>query len=196
MDFGYFLRRLDQGCHVNPDKEAVIFKDERVTYGQLRDRAYRLANGLRALGVGKGDRVAVLLRNCTEWFDIFFAVAGLGAVLVPVNFLLRSKEVEFILNDSGASVLLAGEDLLSLVDTNKGGTPNLRDIICIGGQAPSPSVLSYSGLVNRAKASPVFEKVESEDLFLLQYTSGTTGFPKGAMHTQGTVAWNSFPSGG
>lgn len=192
MDFGYFLRRLDQGCHVNPDKEAVIFKNERVTYGQLRDRAYRLANGLRALGVGKGDRVAVLLRNCTEWFDIFFALASLGAVLVPVNFLLRSKEVAFIINDSGASVLFVGEDLLSLVDTNKEGTPGLRDIICIGGRAPLPPVLSYRTLLNQAKASPIFEKVESEDLFLLQYTSGTTGFPKGAMHTQGTVAWNSF----
>ncbi len=192
MDFGYFLRRLDQGCHVNPDKEAVIFKEERITYGQLRDRAYRLANGLRARGVGKGDRVAVLLRNCTEWFDIFFAVATLGAVLVPVNFLLRSKEVEFIINDSGASVLLVGEDLLDLVDTSKAGTPNLRSIICVGGKSSSPSFLSYSTLVNQAKASPVFEKVESGDLFLLQYTSGTTGFPKGAMHTQGTVAWNSF----
>ena len=138
MDFGYFLRRLDQGCHVNPDKEAVIFKDERITYGQLRDRAYRLANGLRALGVGKGDRVAVLLRNCTEWFDIFFAVASLGAVLVPVNFLLRSKEVEFILNDSGASVLLVGEDLLDLVDTSKAGMPNLRSIICVGGKVILP----------------------------------------------------------
>ena len=192
MDFGYFLRRLDQGCHVNPDKEAIIFKDERVTYGQLRDRAYQLANGLRGLGVRKGDRVAVLLRNRTEWFDIFFALAGLGGVLVPVNFLLRSKEVEFIINDSGASVLLVGEALLSLIDTGKEGTPGLRDIICIGGQAPSPSILSYSVLVNQAKDSPIFEKVDSEDLFLLQYTSGTTGFPKGAMHTQGTVAWNSF----
>ena len=61
------------------------------------------------------------MRNCTEWFDLFFAVAGLGAVLVPVNFLLRSKEVEFILNDSGASVLLVGEDLLDLVGYEKGG---------------------------------------------------------------------------
>ena len=192
MDFGYFLRRMDQGGHVNPDKEAVVFKEERVTYRQLRDRAYQLANVLLELGVRKGDRVAVLLRNCTEWFDIFFAVAGLGAVLVPVNFLLRSKEVEFIINDSGASVLLVGEDLLNLVDTGKGGTPGLRDIICIGGKTLSPSILSYSVLVNQAKASPVFENVESEDLFLLQYTSGTTGFPKGAMHTQGTIAWNSF----
>lgn len=192
MDFGYFLRRLDQGCHVNPDKEAVIFKDERITYGQLRDRAYRLANGLRALGVSKGDRVAVLLRNCAEWFDIFFAVASLGAVLVPVNFLLRSKEVAFIINDSGASVLLVGEDLLNQVDISKGSTPELRDIICIGKQATSPPVLSYAMLVKQASASPVAENVQSEDLFLLQYTSGTTGFPKGAMHTQGTVAWNSF----
>jgi fatty-acyl-CoA synthase len=192
MDFGYFLRRLDQGSHVNPDKEAVIFRDERITYGQLRDRAYRLANGLRALGVRKGDRVAVLLRNCAEWFDIFFAVAGLGAVIVPVNFLLKSKEVAFIINDSGASVLFVGEDLLDLVDTTRDSTPELRDIICIGKQAPSSAVLSYSTLVDQSTDSPVFEKVEMEDLFLLQYTSGTTGFPKGAMHTQGTVAWNSF----
>ncbi len=192
MDFGYFLRRLDQGSHVNLDKEAVIFRDERITYRQLRDRAYRLANGLRALGVRKGDRVAVLLRNCTEWFDIFFAVAGLGAVMVPVNFLLKSKEVAFIVNDSGASVLFAGEDLLDLVDTTRSSTPELRNIICIGKQAPSSAVLPYSTLVNQAAASPVFEKMETEDLFLLQYTSGTTGFPKGAMHTQGTVAWNSF----
>jgi fatty-acyl-CoA synthase len=192
MDFGYFLRRMDQGCHVNPDKEAVIFKDERVTYGKLRDQAYQLANGLRALGIRKGDRVAVLLRNCTEWFDIFFAAASLGAVLVPVNFLLKSKEVAFIINDSGASLLFVGEDLLGLIDTGKGRTPDLRNIICIGGGTPSPPVLSYATFVNQAKASPVFEKVESEDLFLLQYTSGTTGFPKGAMHTQGTISWNSF----
>jgi len=192
MDFGYFLRRLDQGCHVNRDTEAVIFKDERVTYGQLRDRAYRVANGLRALGVRKGDRVAVLLRNCAEWFDVFFAVASLGAVMVPVNFLLKTKEVAFIINDSGASVLFVGEDLLDLVDAGKSGTPGLRDIICIGQGSPSPSVLSYSALFERANASPIAEDVGSDDLFLLQYTSGTTGFPKGAMHTQGTVAWNSF----
>ena len=78
MDFGYFLRRLDQGSSVDPLKEAVVFKDERITYQELRDRSYRLANVLSSLGVNKGDRVAVLLRNCSEWFDIFFAVASLG----------------------------------------------------------------------------------------------------------------------
>ncbi|RLB31538.1 MAG: hypothetical protein DRH20_15665, partial [Deltaproteobacteria bacterium] len=132
MDFGYFLRRLDQGCHLDPEKEAVIFREERVTYRQLRDRAYRMANALKGFGIQKGDRVAVLLRNCAEWFDIFFAVASLGGVLVPVNFLLKSKEVEFILRDSGARVLFVGEDLVDLLDPAGGSTRDLREMMCMG----------------------------------------------------------------
>lgn len=193
MDFGYFLRRLDQGSHVDPEKEAVVFRDERVTYQDLRDRAYRLARALRSLGVRKGDRVAVLLRNCSEWFDIFFAVASLGAVMVPVNFLLKSKEVEFILRDSGAKILLAGSDLLPLVDPASKENPELAHVICIGQADPPAPVLSYSELTESEKADPpAGDAPQADDLFLLQYTSGTTGFPKGAMHTQGTILWNSF----
>ncbi len=142
MDFGYFLRRLDQGSYVDPLKEAVVFKDERITYQELRNRSYRLANALSSLGVNKGDRVAVLLRNCPEWFDIFFAVASLGAVMVPVNFLLKSKEVEFIVRDSGAKVLLVGQDLLPLVDPSSEETPELANVICIGQEAPPTPALS------------------------------------------------------
>jgi fatty-acyl-CoA synthase len=193
MDFGYFLRRLDQGCNVDPSKEAVVFEDQRVTYQEVRDRSYRLANALSSLGVSKGDRVAVLLKNGSEWFDIFFAVAGLGAVMVPVNFLLKSKEVEFIVRDSGAKVLLVGEDLLPLVDPGSKETPELAHVICIGRADPPAHVLSYSGLTAEQKADPpAGDAPQADDLLLLQYTSGTTGFPKGAMHTQGTVLWNSF----
>ena len=193
MDFGYFLRRLDQGCYVNPDKEAIVFQDERITYRQMRDRAYKLANVLKSLGLNKGDRVAVLLRNCIEWFDIFFALGSLGAVMVPVNFLLKPKEVEFIVNDSESSMILVGEDLLDLVDLEKRNTPELREIICIGnGIPPSPS-LSYTKLMDLAEAQPAREETaHADDLLVLQYTSGTTGFPKGAMHTHGTLLWNSF----
>ncbi|MBU2550175.1 MAG: AMP-binding protein, partial [Proteobacteria bacterium] len=66
MDFGYFIRRFDWGCHVDPDREAVVFQDERLTYGRLHERTYRLANALEGLGLKKGDRAAVLMRNCTE----------------------------------------------------------------------------------------------------------------------------------
>jgi fatty-acyl-CoA synthase len=193
MDFGYFLRRMDQGSYVDPNKEAIVFKDERVTHRELRDRAYSLANALSSLGVRKGDRVAVLLRNCSEWFDIFFAVASLGAVMVPVNFLLKSKEVEFIVRDSGAKALLVGQDLLPLVDPSGKETPELANVICIG-QADLPTpVLSYSDLMEKKEANPPSGAApQADDLFLLQYTSGTTGFPKGAMHTQGTILWNSF----
>jgi fatty-acyl-CoA synthase len=193
MDFGYFVRRLDQGGHVDPHKEAIVFEGERITYGEMRDRAYKLANALKGMGLKKGDRVAVLLRNRTEWFDIFFAVASLGAMMVPVNFLLKSKEVDFIVRDSGASMIFVGEDLISLVDLERRNTPELGEIIYIGTEAaPSPSI-SYSTLMKQSDAVPPSgETVDSDDLFILQYTSGTTGFPKGAMHTQGTLLWNSF----
>ncbi len=193
MDFGYFLRRLDQGSRVAPEREAIVFEEERITHGQMRDRAYKLANGLKSLGLNKGDRVGVLLRNCSEWFDIFFALASLGAVIVPVNFLLKSREVEFIVNDSGATMLLVGEDLLDLVDLEKKNTPALREIIYIGKEIHSSPLISYSKLMDESEARPLSEeKVQRDDLFVFQYTSGTTGFPKGAMHTHSTLLWNSF----
>jgi len=193
MDFGYFLRRLDQGSYVDPRKEAVVFRDERITYQELRDRSYRLASALSSLGVNKRDRVAVLLRNCSEWFDIFFALASLGAVMVPVNFLLKSKEVEFIVRDSGAKVLLVGQDLLPLVDPSSEATPDLDSVICVGRETPPAPALSYTDLMQKHEAAPPGgHPPQADDLFLLQYTSGTTGFPKGAMHTQGTILWNSF----
>jgi len=176
---------------VDPDKEAVVFENERITYRELRDRGNRFAQTLLSLGVNKGDRVAVLLRNCTEWFDVFFGIASLGAVMVPVNFLLKSKEVEFILNDSGAAILLVGEGLLPLVDLQKENTPGLREIICVG-KWTTPA-LSFEELTRKAGKAPLQNiRVETDDLFILQYTSGTTGFPKGVMHTQGSVLWNSF----
>jgi len=193
MDFAYFLRRLNHGSHVNPKGEAIVFKDERLTYWQMRDRAYKLANALKSLGLNKGDRVAVLLRNCTEWFDIFFAVASLGAVLVPVNFLLKPREVEFIINDSGSSVLMIGEDLLRLVDLQKKNTPSLKEIICIGHEDPPFPARSWSKLTQQASAEPPKDQMAHlDDTFVLQYTSGTTGFPKGARHTHGTLLWNSL----
>jgi fatty-acyl-CoA synthase len=193
MDFGYFIRRIDIGSHIDPDKEAVIFKGDRITYRQMRDRSYRLANALKGLGLKKGDRVSVLLRNTTEWFDIFFALAILGGVMVPVNFLLKSKEVEYIINDSGSSMIFVGEDLIDLIDIEKRNTPTLRDIICIGEKTPPPPVISYRSIMDASVADPPdIAPAQSEDLFILQYTSGTTGFPKGAMHTHSTLLWNSF----
>jgi len=192
MDFSYFVRRLDIGSYIQPEKEAVIFKDETITYRELQQRVYKLSNALKTLGLQKGDRVAVLLRNRSEWFDIFFALAGLGAVLVPVNFLLKKKEVEFIVNDSEASIMLIEEALLELADLERKSTPGLREIICVGCKAPVAGVRSYRALMEVARPEPVAPAADLDDLFLFQYTSGTTGFPKGAMHTHGTLLWNSL----
>lgn len=192
MDFGYFLRRFDYGCHINPNKEAVIFEDETVTYLQMRDRAYKLANALSTLGLKKGERVAVLLRNCTAWFDIYFALSCLGAVLIPVNILFKTREIEYIVNDSGASIMFVGSDLIGLVDLERKNTPNLREVICIGAENPPANTLSYSKFRDDANAELPRVEVHMDDLLLLQYSSGTTGFPKGAMHTHSTKLWINF----
>ncbi len=190
MDFGYFIRRIDQGCHINPGKEAIIFKEKKVTYRQLRDRAYTLAHALKSFGLKKGDRVAVFLKNCLEWFEIFFALASLGAVMVPVNFMLKSKEVEFVINDSGSALLITEDELLDQVDLEQKRMPTVQTIISLGEE--NAFSLTYSKFLEKAHAEPVKEIVDTNDLLLIQYTSGTTGFPKGAMHTHGTLLWNSF----
>ncbi len=193
MDFSYFVKRIDTGCQVDPEKEAVIFGDRKTSHRQLRDRAYKLANALKNMGLKKGDKVAVFLKNCGEWFDIYFALSCLGAVMVPVNFLLKTKEVEYIVNDSESSLMFAGEDLLQDVNLDWELMPGLREIIGIGAGTPIAPAIAYQTILDGSKTNPPLDEgVVSDDLLVLQYTSGTTGFPKGAMHTHGTLLWNSI----
>src|SRR6185369_5217692 len=92
-----------------PNAHAVVFGARKLTYAALNERACRLANGLAALGVRRGDRVAVLLHNCTPFVEALFASAKLGAVFVPINFRLVSREVGALLDACEPRVLLAGE---------------------------------------------------------------------------------------
>ena len=89
-------------------KTALIWRDETWTYAALNSEVNRLANGLAALGMAKGDRVAVLGRNCVEYVVSYFALAKLGAIMVPVNFWYRAGEVRYTLDQSGSSWLLVG----------------------------------------------------------------------------------------
>jgi fatty-acyl-CoA synthase len=202
VSFGYahLLRRLSGPTYVSGDGEAVVFREQRLTYRQLHDRAARLADALAGDGVGKGDRVAVLLRNDPVWFDVFFAVAALGAVLVPVNFLLRSGEVAFILKDSQAGTLIVGDDLAETARAALADAPacTRRFVVANAGGVRGPGAGALTGareLTDFAASSVAAfpdVAVSLSDPNLLQYTSGTTGFPKGATHTVSTLLWNSF----
>ncbi|HEY3471713.1 MAG TPA: AMP-binding protein [Amycolatopsis sp.] len=176
------LRKPRLAGRVNEGRIAVTFEGRDVTYDELDERSDRLAAGLHAAGFRHGDRVGVLLHNRVEWVELFFAVAKLGGVVVPVNYLLKAAEVRYILDDCEASWVVYEPALGAVVDEVRAGGFAAR-YVEIGS--------SYEDLVAEPGPAPEVD-VSAGDLFLLQYTSGTTGVPKGAMHTHSTVLWNSF----
>lgn len=190
FSFAHLLRRLDGPSYIDRNKEAIVFKDQRITYQQLRDRSARLTTALYSAGVRRGDRVAILMRNDPCYFDTLFAVAALGAALVPVNFLLKPTEIAFILNDSGATTLVVGADLADNAETSLKECPDVKRLYVAGGTMPGAT--PFEPFRDAAEAKWPEVSIGMEDVALLQYTSGTTGFPKGATHTVSTILWNSF----
>jgi fatty-acyl-CoA synthase len=181
------LRKPRLAGRVNERRVALTFEGRDVTYDELDDRSDRLAAGLHIAGFRKGDRVGVLLHNRVEWVELFFAVAKLGGVVVPLNYLLKPAELRYILDDCGASWVVYEQAFGAAAGELRAGGHSARYV----GIGTGDGVLAYEDLV--AEPGPPPEAgVRTGDLFLLQYTSGTTGVPKGAMHTHETVLWNSF----
>jgi len=181
---------LANWAQVVPDKAALIDldSDETLTYSQLNQRADRLADVLKQLWVGRGDRVAVLGQNRLEQVVLYFAVAKLGAVLVPINWRLAADEVAYVLDDARPKVLFYGADMDATVETihaQHWGGPR------VGFDDTGPR--GYAGLMEEASADPVeTEGLTDDSPLMLLYTSGTTGRPKGAVLTHGTITWNAI----
>jgi fatty-acyl-CoA synthase len=178
------LRKNRSAALTNPGRLAVVMQDRSLTYDELDERSSRLASALAGRGFLRGDRVAVLLFNRVEYLEIFFAVAKLGGVIIPVNYLFKANEVAYLLEDSGATWLFVEPGLRNAVPPAK-----VTQISVGGADADS---LDYDELVAGGSPEAPDVPVDSGDIFLLQYTSGTTGFPKGATHTHDTVLWNSL----
>src|SRR5437763_964474 len=158
-----------------PEKTAYVIGAERVSYRRLNALANRLAHALRALGVGRGDRVATLAENRVEYPAIYFAVAKLGAIHVPVNFRYRAGEVRYVLAQSEAKVLLHAERFAATVEEVRGALPALAHVISLDRDAPEL-------MAPASDAEPAPDPALSEhDPHVMLYTSGTTGDPKGAL---------------
>src|SRR2546423_10744516 len=171
-----FLRR---NAFVFPDKTAVVHGERRYTYAQLEERANRLANGLRAEGLGKHDRVAFLCPNVPAMLEAHFGVPAAGGVLVAVNTRLSSEEIGYILQHSGAKWLCVDAELEPLVeplDLNGLRVVRVDDT----GQPGDP----YEDYLSAAGADQPDSWLEDEEEPIsINYTSGTTGRPKGVMYT-------------
>jgi fatty-acyl-CoA synthase len=183
------LRRNLPSHGQDSGRVALVFEDQQVTFQQLDERATALASGLLEQGFRRGDKVCVLAFNRIEWFELLFALAKVGGVIVPVNYLLKPKEIAYIVKDSGARWLVGEDELWETVDAVRLESNTDLHLVSVG--AEQSGAVPYEALCRTAGPAPSDEQ-RADDLLLLQYTSGTTGFPKGAMHTHETVLWNSI----
>jgi long-chain acyl-CoA synthetase len=173
---------VEKNSKLYPDKTAIkVIGDRSCTFSDLKERIYRLANGLIKMGVGKGDRVAVLAENCFEYPEMYLGIAKSGGVIVPLNFRLAPPEVSFLTNESGAKAFIVQHHHAALVKSLQPELKGVQQYICIG-ETPD-GMLDYNALLAASPASPPGIKVEMEDLFCLMHTGGTTGTPKLTMLT-------------
>jgi acyl-CoA synthetase (AMP-forming)/AMP-acid ligase II len=167
----------------------------RYTFAELDERANRSAHVLAELGLSKGDRVAVLLPNGHHFVEIFYGAARAGLIVVPLNWRLVADELAFLLRDSGATVLVFHSDhdavvadLLGRGKADDIGT-EISHWLRVGSNCPTWA-LDLDALVDRAPADPLVVRTDGGDPVFIMYTSGTTGLPKGAIHTHDSVQWS------
>lgn len=165
-------------ARMNSERLALIYGEQRISYGVLNERIHRLAGYLASRNIGKGDIVALLMKNSAAFIEIAFAVSHVGAVLLPVNFRLAAAEVKFILEHAGAKLLFVDEEL-----AESAGDFAARVIVNSEAQADSSHLAVGNRPIERAAA------LKAQDLFRLMYTSGTTDHPKGVVHTYENYYW-------
>jgi len=171
-------------ARLHPHKLGARDSHRALTFAQWHERATRLANGLLALGLSKGDRVALLAYNCVEWMELYAGLASAGLVAVPINFRLTAPEIAYIASHSEARAFIVQDELLGSVAPIRAelGEVAPRGWIHFGGTAPA-GWQAYEALIASASAQPPAVQVLPGDPCALMYTSGTTGRPKGAVRS-------------
>lgn len=162
------------------DRVAILCGDESITYGQVAERSNRVANGLRSMGLRREERVMLLLLDGPAFVYSFLGVLKLGAVAIPTNTLLKPHDYRYLLNDSRARALIVGESLLPAVNAiPREKLPDLEHVIIAG--KPSQDARSLDDLLTHPAELAIADTSRDDAAFWL-YSSGTTGFPKGAVH--------------
>ena len=159
---------------------------QQMTYAELNSRVNKLANALLASGIRKGDRVALLQWNRYYVVESMYALAKIGAIRVPINVRLTPKEYIFLLNDSGANTIILGPEFIDGYRNIQSSLKTVKNVICT--RDTPPDMIDYEEFIaDAADEEPeTIHLVKPEDIYVLQYTGGTTGIPKGPMHNHDT----------
>jgi fatty-acyl-CoA synthase len=198
---------LRRAVMIGPDVEAVVAPDGRLTYAELERNIAAVSAALAAQGVRRGDHVGLCLGNSHHWITIFLAAASLGAVTVPLNTRLVGQEVAYVLSQASVRTLIIADRFLKIdfmkmlreicpgIDTGlpDAALPDLKKVIVIGDDVPA-GCMSWAAFMAGA-ASGAEPVCEEDDVLLIQYTSGTTSFPKGVVLHHRNMLANGFISG-
>jgi fatty-acyl-CoA synthase len=182
---------IERNAAFTPDKAAIRFGGATLTYAALAARIAAAARGLKSqLGVGRGDRVAILAANHPDYVVLLYACARLGAMLVPLNWRLAVPEQVFILSDASVKALVAEEAFAAIVPPLAQALPEARVV----GLDFAPGGLSLAALIESGSGDGRNPRVDFSSPLLVGYTSGTTGRPKGAVLRQEALLWNGVMS--
>ncbi|QUI34629.1 AMP-binding protein [Streptomyces alfalfae] len=191
-------RNLDRAIASFPERDALVdvAAGTRWTYAEFGEAVARLARGFLGSGVAKGDRVGIWAVNCAEWVLVQYATARIGAIMVNINPAYRAHELDFVLNQSGVSVLVASQshkssDYRALVDEVRPRCPQLRGVHYIG-DGSWDDLLAAAETVGTDELRAREDELSCDDAVNIQYTSGTTGFPKGATLSHHNILNNGY----
>ena len=164
-----------------PDQEILVFEGERFSYARLLERVNRLANGLSRLGVGRGDRIAILQTNSNQYVETYYAASKLAATFVPLNYRAKSAELRYMVETARARVLLFGNRYAEMALSLRAELPSVEHWIAL--ETKRDGTLSFEEIVESSSAEDIEMEAEGDDINVLMFTSGTSGLPKGVLLT-------------
>ena len=181
-------RLLEEKARRNKGKTFILFENENITFDQFNEMANRVANGFSNIGIRKGDKVAIMLPNCPDYLYLWFGIAKMGGVMVPINVSWKGELLNYILNHSDSETLVVEESLFPQIGEVLGACPKIQRIFIRAGGGGPPKGGQHHYLEELYKASSDEPQVSltPHDPFEIMYTSGTTG------RSKGVVRWSEY----